>query len=72
VAAHFTFLAAWLADVLARGQASGQLVLQQDPAVEAQCFMALVHGGMLTARALNDGAAFAVVAQAAMARLAAQ
>ena len=72
VAAHFTFLSAWLADVLARGQASGQLVLQQDPAVEAQCFMAMVHGGMLTARALNDGAAFAVVAQAAMARLAAQ
>lgn len=69
VAGHFTFLAGWLAAVLARGQASGQFVLQQAPAVEAQCFMALIHGGMLAARALNDGAAFATVAQAALARL---
>ena len=69
VAGHFNFLAAWLADVLTRGQASGQFVLQQDPQLEAQCFMALVHGGMLTARALGDGAAFAAVAQAAVARL---
>jgi TetR/AcrR family transcriptional repressor of nem operon len=67
VAGHFTFLAAWLADVLARGQASGQFVLHQVPALEAHCFMAAVHGAMLTARALGDGAMFGKVAQAAVA-----
>jgi TetR/AcrR family transcriptional repressor of nem operon len=72
VAGHFTFLAAWLADVLARGEASGQFVLHQEPALEAQCFMAQIHGGMLAARALGDGAAFSAVAQSALARLTAR
>jgi TetR/AcrR family transcriptional repressor of nem operon len=69
IAGHFTFLAEWLADVLARGQADGQFVLQRDAALEAQCFMASIHGAMLSARALGEGAVFAAVAQAALARL---
>lgn len=69
VTGHFRMLAAWLEDILARGQASGQFVLQQPAALEAQSFMALVHGGMLSARALADGGIFAAIAQAGVARL---
>lgn len=66
VAGHFTFLATWLTDVLGRGKASGQLVLNHDAALEAQCFMAAIHGAMLTARALGDAAMFGTVAKAAV------
>jgi TetR/AcrR family transcriptional repressor of nem operon len=69
VAGHFKTLTGWLGDVLGRGAASGQFTLQQPVAVEAQCFMALIHGAMLSARALDDSAAFQVVAQAGVARL---
>lgn len=69
VAAHFAVLAAWLADLFTRGAASGQFVLSRAPALEAQCFMALIHGAMLSARALQDGAVFSRVAQAAVANL---
>ena len=69
ITGHFNTLAAWLEDILARGQASGQFVLQQPVALEAQSFMALVHGAMLSARALADGAMFAAIAQAGVARL---
>ena len=69
IAGHFKTLAGWLEQVLARGAASGQFMLRQTAAVEAQCLMALIHGGMLSARALHDGAAFATVAQAGLARL---
>ena len=66
VAGHFRSLAAWLTDVLTRGAAGGQFVLRQAVELEAQCFMAQIHGGMLTARALGDSAAFSTVARAAM------
>lgn len=66
VANHFTFLAMWLTDVLARGKSSGQFVLQNDAALEAQCFMAAIHGAMLTARALGDGAIFGAIAKASV------
>jgi TetR/AcrR family transcriptional repressor of nem operon len=69
VTGHFKTLAAWLEDILTRGVASGQLVLQQPVALEAQCFMALIHGAMLSARALDDSAVFAAIGQAGIARL---
>lgn len=68
VAGHFTSLAGWLAGVLEQGVASGQFTLQQTPALDAQCFMAAIHGAMLSARALDDASMFVAVAQAAVAR----
>lgn len=69
ITGHFKVLSAWLEDILARGQASGQFVLQQPAALEAQSFMALVHGAMLSARALADGGMFGAIAHAGVARL---
>ncbi|MDQ2819293.1 MAG: hypothetical protein M3Y65_02650 [Pseudomonadota bacterium] len=67
VAAHFTFRATWLADVLGRGKSSGQFVLLHDAALEAQCYIAAIHGAMLTARAPGDSAMFGAIAKAAVA-----
>lgn len=69
ITGHFKTLAAWLEGILTRGAASGQFVLGQSAELEAQCFMALIHGGMLTARALDDSAVFAAIGQAGIARL---
>ena len=69
VAGHFRFLASWLAGVLTRGAQGGQFALRADAAAEAQCFMASIHGAMLSARAMNDTAVFASVAQSAIARM---
>ena len=50
VRGHFEDLSTWLAQVLRRGQSSGQLQLADSPATEAQLLMATVHGAMLAAR----------------------
>lgn len=69
VNAHFKTLAAWLEEVLAQGAASGQFKLRHPVALEAQCFLAQIHASMLTARALADRRAFALVGRACIARL---
>jgi len=71
VRAHFKALSAWLATVLARGAADGHWRLAQTPAIEAEAFLAAIHGAMLSARAYGDAHAFQVVSQALLARLAA-
>lgn len=48
---HFALLAAWLEGVMAAGEADGCLQLSTTPAVQAQAFLATVHGAMLSARA---------------------
>ncbi|WP_115719479.1 TetR/AcrR family transcriptional regulator [Gallaecimonas mangrovi] len=48
---HFADLSAWLAALLDKGQQAGQLRLSASAAIEAQAFMAAVHGAMLAARA---------------------
>lgn len=67
--AHFKTVAAWLEELMARGAASGQFKLRHPPALEAQCFMAQIHASMLTARALGDRRAFAIVGRACIDRL---
>jgi TetR/AcrR family transcriptional repressor of nem operon len=71
VRAHFRALSAWLAAVLERGAKAGRLRFAQPAAVEAEAFMAAVHGAMLSARAYADPQAFVVVSDALLARLAA-
>lgn len=69
ITGHFKTLAAWLEDILTRGVAGGQLLLRQPVDVEAQCFLALIHGGMLSARAFDDARIFSTIAQSGIARL---
>lgn len=72
VRAYFRFLSAWLASVLERGAAQGTIRLTDTPRVEAEAFMATVHGAMLSARAYGDTAIFGVVMDPQLARLAAK
>lgn len=61
VRAHFRMISAWLTSVLERGQREGRLALTDAPLIEAEAFMATVHGAMLSARAYDDPEVFAAV-----------
>lgn len=69
---HFTHLAGWLEAVMAAGQASGCLRLPASAAVQAQAFLATVHGAMLSARACGNPALFESIVGATVAQLAAR
>jgi TetR/AcrR family transcriptional repressor of nem operon len=69
VRAHFRSLSAWLTTVFERGGRQGQLRLTSTPRVEAEAFMATVHGAMLSARAYGDPKAFGVVVKPLLDRL---
>lgn len=61
VRAYFRAFSAWLTSVLQRGQEEGKLTLTDTPRVEAEAFMATVHGAMLSARAYGDPEVFGTV-----------
>ncbi len=61
VKAHFRALSDWLASVLERGQRAHRLTLMDTPRMEAEGFMATVHGAMLSARAYDDSQIFGAV-----------
>jgi len=69
VRAYFRFLSAWLTSVLERGAAQGTVKLTETARVEAEAFMATVHGAMLSARAYGDTAIFGVIMDPQLARL---
>lgn len=69
VQAHFAFLANWLEGVLTAGAAAGVFQLRNIPAVEAQAFMATVHGAMLSARALGDPSLFESILDTTLQRM---
>ncbi|WP_342237220.1 TetR/AcrR family transcriptional regulator [Inquilinus sp. OTU3971] len=69
VKAHFRFLSAWLTSVLERGMRQGRLQLASAPRVEAEAFMATVHGAMVSARAYGDPTMFAVITAPLLDRL---
>jgi TetR/AcrR family transcriptional repressor of nem operon len=50
-----------MARALERGQQQGVLKLARAPQVEAEIFMASVHGAMLSARAYGDPAMFGAI-----------
>jgi TetR/AcrR family transcriptional repressor of nem operon len=54
VRAHFVDLSNWLEIVLTRGAQMGRYELQGSARQEAESFMAMVYGAMLTARAYGD------------------
>ena len=61
VRAHFRTLTDWLASVLAEGAAQGRLRLAGEAAVEAEIFVATVHGAMISCRAHANPDLFEVV-----------
>jgi TetR/AcrR family transcriptional repressor of nem operon len=69
VRAHFRTLSAWLTSILERGAQQGSLVLTTQAKTEAEIFMAVVHGAMLSARAYGDVKTFAAIVQPVLARL---
>ena len=68
VRAYFRFLSDWLASVLAEGMRQGTIQSAYTPQVEAEVFMATVHGAMLSARAYGDGTMFGTIASAQLTR----
>jgi len=72
VRAYFHFLSAWLTSVFERGAAQGVIDLTETPRVEAEAFMATVHGAMLSARAYGDTNIFGVIMDPQLTRLTAK
>lgn len=69
VRAHFRSLSAWLTSVLERGVQQGRLQLGKAPRVEAEVFLATVHGAMLSARAYGDPKMFGLITAPLLERL---
>jgi TetR/AcrR family transcriptional repressor of nem operon len=69
VRAFFRSLSAWLASVMERGQQQGSLNISGTPRVEAEAFMATIHGAMLSARAYGTPDVFAIILGPTLQRL---
>jgi TetR/AcrR family transcriptional repressor of nem operon len=69
VRAYFQYLSETLTGMLERGTASGTIRLHGSARLEAEIFMASVHGAMLSARAYGDPAVFGSIMSAQLARL---
>ena len=69
VRAFFQSLSAWLASVMERGQQRGSLNISGPARVEAEAFMATIHGAMLSARAYGTPAVFAIILGPTLQRL---
>jgi len=69
VTAYFRSLSSWLTAVMERGADQGSLAIEASAEVEAEMFMATVHGAMLSARAQNTPALFNAILKPTLARL---
>jgi TetR/AcrR family transcriptional repressor of nem operon len=65
---HFLELSRWIRSTLEDGVSKHSLQLQGTPEDEAQTFMAIVHGAMLTARALANCDVFQSITTTALQR----
>jgi len=70
VRAHFRDLSNWLEVVMTRGAQLGQFQLQGSARQEAEAFMAMVYGAMLSARAYGDAKVFSDIVASVWKRLA--
>jgi TetR/AcrR family transcriptional repressor of nem operon len=66
---HFRYLAGWVKSTLRDGVKYGSIHLEHSAEVEAQSFVAVVHGAMLSARALGTPDVFTSISKAALDRL---
>lgn len=72
VRAHFRFLSGQIASILERGLQQGVISLRYTVQVEAEAFMATVHGAMLSARAYGDAQMFVTIMQPQLERMSAK
>lgn len=72
VRAHFRSLSNWLASVFERGAKADRLLVVATSRVEAETFMATVHGAMLSARAYGDPKMFGAILNPLLDRLSAR
>jgi len=66
---HFKYLVSWVKATLKEGSSRGTIHLQSSAEVEAQSFVALVHGAMISARALGSPEVFTAITRGALERL---
>lgn len=66
---HFQMLSGWISKTLEEGVEKRKLKIRGTVEDEAQTFMALVHGAMLSARALGTSDVFQVVTSSALKRI---
>lgn len=66
---HFVELSGWIERTLEDGVSRRLIHLQGTPADEAQAFMAMIHGAMLSARALGNCDVFQAVTAGALQRI---
>jgi len=71
VTTYFHVLSRWISGVLETGVGEGVFRLIDPPQVEAEAFMATVHGAMLSARAYDNPAMFQSIAGNLLKRIAA-
>lgn len=64
VRAYFQILSAWLARAFDSASRQGLIDISRTPEVEAELFMATVHGAMLSARAYGDANKFSLIMSA--------
>jgi TetR/AcrR family transcriptional repressor of nem operon len=69
---YFRDLKEWIRETMEQGHTHGILRLQQPAAVEAETFIALMHGAMISARVYGSSKVYTAVMQDALNRLAAQ
>lgn len=67
---HFATLSKWLTSAFERGAQMGTFRLSSTPQAEAEAFMAMVHGGMLSARVSGDPKLFGMITASMLDRLA--
>jgi TetR/AcrR family transcriptional repressor of nem operon len=61
IRAFFNSLSSWLTSVFSQGLQQQNIQIRSAPSVEAEAFMATIHGAMLSARAYGDAKIFGVV-----------
>ncbi len=66
---HFSMLTEWFERTLKAGIKAQVIRLQERLATEAQMLIAVLHGGMLAARATSHGEVFRSLSQAALLRI---
>jgi len=69
VRAHFRDLSNWLETVLTKGAQLGLFELRGSARLEAESFMSMVYGAMLTARAYGDPKVFADIVDSGLKKL---
>jgi TetR/AcrR family transcriptional regulator, transcriptional repressor for nem operon len=69
---YFRDLKEWIRETMEQGHSEGIIRLEQSAANEAETFMALMHGAMISARTYGTSKVYTTVMQGALRRLAAQ